>query len=480
MSASIRKRNGTGNVEIPRENLTGIITVEDQISNSKAHPSPRRNHTYSVRRLFSPLNMIRFVGVLIGSGLTCTSFWMVNYHMTELHASSETSMSFLLRSRNTYDRKYKRKKNYPEMVRVRSYQPTVYCLTSSGDCDIKLYKRSRKLEGVDGLVMHRNNEYSTYKDPFVDKSECIPMNSWQEIFYPTCNSFHEIYFATDSVNIIGQGGWRNAWKVNHGIDEEIILKALRWKTPIDKYTFKRHQIDAIISEHLTSSPYTIDIFGFCGESTMNEVGNGSFDDLVLSSTTVSETLKYAFQVATGIAHINDLEGNGNATIVHNDIKPGNIILVDGIPKINDFNDGELLGWNRTSHRQCYFRRYTLQEWVRYRAPEQTDHESHLTVAVDSYALGNILFHLLTKKKPYFELKAMSRAKDLTMNGIPPKIPALIRKSNDTRISTFVGVIDQLQYSDPVKRLSSWVAAEKLGEIMESGKETLQNNKHLLL
>ena len=136
-------------------------------------------------------------------------------------------------------------------------------------------------------------------------------------------------------------------------------------------------------------------------------------------------------------------------------------------KVNDFNDGELLFWNQTSHSQCYYRRYTLKEWVRYRAPEQTSDKSKLTFAVDSYALGNILFHLLTKKKPYFELKAMSRAKDHTSTGIPPAIPLSFRLNEDYVIQNMVKLIDQLYEPDPIKRQTSWMVANKLQDIIDT-------------
>ena len=310
------------------------------------------------------------------------------------------------------------------------------------------------------VTVHRESE------PKMDRTDCIPMYSWQEEFHPNCNSFHEVelMFSDYNISLLGNGGWRDAWRINPGF--EVILKTLRWRENFDKTTFDRHQIDAIVADRVSPSPYTISIYGFCGESTFNELGHSSLLDQLEMNRTSSELLRLAFGIAQGVADLNYLNDIKNATIAHNDIKPANIIFVGDTPKLNDFNDCQLLWWNKRTQSQCLYKRPETIPWVRYRAPEQTSSRNSLTYAVDSYGLGNVLFHLLTGKKPYFELKAMSRARELTKDGISPRLPDFYRQSKDPAISLLVSVIDELHQANPRMRKTTISAAAKLRKVIE--------------
>jgi len=116
-------------------------------------------------------------------------------------------------------------------------------------------------------------------------------------------------------------------------------------------------VDAVATERLTSSKHVIDIFGYCGQSVINEFADeGSLLDYVRKYRTAREKLTMARDVAAGIADLHDFEGEGNATIVHKDLKPANIVVIQDQLKLNDFNDAEFLQWNTVLHRQCCFRR----------------------------------------------------------------------------------------------------------------------------
>ncbi len=63
-------------------------------------------------------------------------------------------------------------------------------------------------------------------EPIVDdeNSECVPMQEWQKMHHPSCNSFHELNMSIDKVELVGKNGFsRDAWKVGLN-DETVILK----------------------------------------------------------------------------------------------------------------------------------------------------------------------------------------------------------------------------------------------------------------
>jgi hypothetical protein len=297
--------------------------------------------------------------------------------------------------------------------------------------------------------------YRRHPEPYVDQSMCEPMQAWQRIIHPSCNVFHEVDIVFDDVEFLGSGGWRIAWK----LFDSFILKTLRWdKQNFDALTFGRHNIDAIISEHLTSSPFVMDIYGFCGQSVLNEFAQGSLTAKVLDRgdypLTSFQKLRLSLDIAIGIANLHDISGNNNnASITHNDLKPNNIVLVNGRAKLNDFNDGELLQWNQTSQSQCGFRRNPVENWARYRAPEQAREGELLSEKVDVFALGSMLVYILTGQEP-FAGESISPTKQKLKENIAPPLSSGYRNSDDPAVLAIVEAIDECHEPVMAKRSSA--------------------------
>ena len=320
-----------------------------------------------------------------------------------------------------------------------------------------------------------------------DDQECIPMASWQVASYPTCNDVHGIdmrtYLSstvewskshlssssfnpnvnshhtadetttnpplTSNLSILAKGWFRTTWQWHNqlwGQDEAhdiVVLKTLRMEREFLSEYYDLHNRDAVAMERLSFSPHVVNIYGYCGQSAINEYadfphGDGNVKSLeklnrkMRGKRNVQSMLLrliIATSLASGLAHVHQA-GNqwqadllpprlankaamaGNALMVHYDINPRNIALFKGgRPKINDFNIAEFVRYNPVTQKPCGFESRMHSPW--WRSPEEVRMSNNATMTrtattktptllnekVDVYALGSTLFHLFSSYSP---------------------------------------------------------------------------------
>lgn len=102
-----------------------------------------------------------------------------------------------------------------------------------------------------------------------------------------------------------------------------------------------------------------------------------------------EGVECAIEICVGLSHAHE------RGIIHRDLKPANLFLSsDGRLKIGDF------GLARDNNLHRLTDTGNTVGTCRYMAPEQVRGAADLTGAVDSYALGCVLFRMLTGEVPY--------------------------------------------------------------------------------
>lgn len=112
-------------------------------------------------------------------------------------------------------------------------------------------------------------------------------------------------------------------------------------------------------------------------------------------------LEIGRQVAAGLAHAHALRGDDGAAlgVVHRDIKPENLMVTpDGLVRVLDFGIARSLSnVERTATGEG-----VIRGTMAYMAPEQIDTEMVVDARTDLYALGLVLYELVTRRRLYRE------------------------------------------------------------------------------
>lgn len=301
-----------------------------------------------------------------------------------------------------------------------------------------------------------------------EKNGCKLPFEWQRRYIPTCNCIHEYDFTSfymesstgvdEHRRLVASGFWRDVWKIqDEGIPKQswVAAKTLRTIHPYTARNLDRHRRDALATARTSSSPFTINMFAFCGHTVLTEYSQeGSLSDAIWPvegncTLSAKQRFRYALDVAKGLVDLQHADRPDVATISHTDITPSQYMILNGTIKLNDFNRARFITFDEKSGQGCPFR--VGMNPGKYRSPEEYAFEDE-TEKIDVYAMGNVFYSLLTELWPYHEL-SVEEAQDRIKNGKHPDVSRFMNSTNPYE-KILVNAIVMSWTKDPKKRPSS--------------------------
>ena len=217
---------------------------------------------------------------------------------------------------------------------------------------------------------------------------------------------------------LGEGGMATLWRaVDEQLDREVAVKLLRPQYSADPGFARRFKQEARSAGSL-AHPNIVSVYdyGQDGEDAatqyivMQLVDGQDLSGLLRERGRLS--VGDSVRIALGVASA--LEAAHRRGIVHRDVKPGNILITDdGDVKVTDF------GIARAVSETSMTVTGTTLGSVHYFSPEQARGDE-VTGASDVYALGIVLYEMLTGRRPFEGDSAAGVAlKRLTDDPPPP-------------------------------------------------------------
>ncbi len=164
---------------------------------------------------------------------------------------------------------------------------------------------------------------------------------------------------------------------------------------------------------------------------------------------VERALKLAIQICAGIGFAH------RAGLVHADVKPQNILVTkEDVVKVTDFGIAQALSDSQPIEQ----RQSVVWGSPHYFSPEQARGEKP-TPASDVYAIGIVMFEMLTGRLPYMG----TSQQELTLAHLRERIP-LVTEANPSVPENLARIVEKVMSKEPSARYRT---ADQLGNILET-------------
>ena len=246
------------------------------------------------------------------------------------------------------------------------------------------------------------------------------------------------------IKSIGEGGMANVYLAHDIIlDRDVAVKVLRGDLENDEKFIRRFQREAKSVSDL-SHPNIVEVYDVGEEDGQHYIVMEYIDGKTLKqliqkrgALTVSEVVDIMSQLTDGLSQAHD------AYIIHRDIKPQNIMILDnGMIKITDF--GIAMSMNATQLTQTN----SVMGSVHYLPPEQAGGKG-ATIKSDIYSAGILMYELLTGSVPF----KGDNAVEIALKQMREKIPS-IRRQNPLIPQSIENIVLKATAKNPKNRYDS--------------------------
>ena len=333
--------------------------------------------------------------------------------------------------------------------------------------------------------IHESDAKSASKQWKKDREQCQPFSQWQKDHFPTCNDVHAMDLSSSIIDdeagnnrILAQGSVRESWLVQEAVSlsnggKTVIFRTTHPKTGLTWDILDGQRKDAVITEKLSASPNVIDIYGYCGGSTINELGDGGDLKHYLERRNniipPSQLHSFATDMMQGMSDIHFIDKRDFPTMMQKDVKMDNMVVVNGTVKYHDFNSARFLDWDFTKNVSCGWEPSLRCDSRFSRSPEDCKYEEWNLPRdwprekKDIYSVGAIWFHIFTGGYPYdFEQdKKFDSSVKWLKAGRVPTFPKEKNSNDDPWISAVRQIIQRALTQDMYERPSAKVLADDL-------------------
>ena len=190
-------------------------------------------------------------------------------------------------------------------------------------------------------------------------------------------------------SLLGSGAYGEVWlALDQKTGRRVAIKFYTRQTSLD-FSLLSREVEKLV--FLSADRYVVQLLDVGWDAkppyyVMDYIENGSLEDELKRRNTipVEEAIELVEEIAIGLIH---LHGKG---ILHCDLKPGNVLLdQDKKPRLADF------GQSRLSHEQA-----PALGTLFFMAPEQANLKAAPDAKWDVYALGALLYCMLTGEPPF--------------------------------------------------------------------------------
>ena len=226
--------------------------------------------------------------------------------------------------------------------------------------------------------------------------------------------------------LLGRGGMAVVYKATQlSLDRPVALKVLPKNLAKNSQFVQRFSREASALARL-SHPNIVGILdkGVEGDTyyfVMECVEGRSLSGLLRREGSLSPdtTLELMNSICSALEYAHD------HNIVHRDLKPGNVLLdANGVPKLADFGIARILGGATTAASRELTMAHSAMGSADYMAPEQREDAASVDHRADIYALGVVLYQMLTGHLPVGTFTPASRM----VQGVPSAVDRVIRKA----------------------------------------------------